>query len=165
MKTSLNKRISIVAGSFDPLTVGHYDIIERACSLFDKVIVAVANDAGGKNALSGKQRLQLARAALARLSDKIHIELFEGLLVDFVAKVGGGTLVRGLRNSIDFEYEKSLSAIYHSHNPDIEIMYLMSPPTLSHVSSSIIKEILRYGGSIRGYVPKNIEDKVVDLYS
>ena len=158
-----NKRVAVFAGSFDPFTIGHYNIVERACLLFDKVIVAVSRDTDGKQCKCGKERLDIASIAVKNLPN-VSAVLFDGMLIDFAAKHSAGVVVRGLRNCVDLEYEKSLSEIYRKQNPDIEILHLISPSHFAHISSSIVKELLRHSGSIQGYVVSDTHDKVVEIY-
>ena len=158
------KNIAVFAGSFDPITKGHYDIIERAAKLFDYLFVAVSNEAGGKKcAADGAARLRLVKKAVESIKN-IRVELFDGFLVDYARKVGANILVRGLRNAADFEYEKSLGEVYKSQDPKLEIIYLTPPPSLCHVSSSVVREIAGLGGDVSGYAPDAIAGEIGKIY-
>lgn len=150
---------AIFAGSFDPLTLGHIDLICRAEKLFGNVIVAVAQ-CSSKNVLPVEKRVDIIKASLP----DIEVKSFDGMLTDFLKKEGAGILVRGLRTAADYEYEKNLECIYKKF-ADLEVCYLMSSPQLSCVSSSAVREILRAGGDISGFVDTKAEKMIRDYYS
>lgn len=154
--------ISIMAGTFDPFTLGHYDVARRAASMFDKVIVGVA-DTGERKAAPIDVRLEIARKSLAGLKN-VEVRPFTGFLTDFAAQCGARILVRGLRTYNDFEYEKALYEVYKSQNPDIETIYIMTAGVCSHISGSIVRELAHLGGSLEGYVTASATELVRKHY-
>ncbi|MCL2371008.1 MAG: pantetheine-phosphate adenylyltransferase [Firmicutes bacterium] len=147
----------IFAGTFDPITLGHLDIIKQAARLFDTVVVAVAM---GNNS---DKRLELVKKAISGIGN-VAAEVFDGMLVDYAKSKNITTLIRGIRNTIDFEYEKSLSQVYHSQDKNLQILYVISSLELSHISSSSVREIAKYGGNLTGYVPKEILKDVTKMH-
>ena len=157
-------RIAVFAGSFDPFTTGHYDIVSRAAGFFDKIIVGVAADTGGKRCiLSVSERELIVKASLKDI-ENAEVKSFGSFLVDFAHENGASVIVRGLRTLADFEYEKALSEVYKSQNADLETFYLISSHNFCHVSGTIVRELARLGGNIEGYVQKNAEDLVKKFY-
>ena len=148
------EKVAVFAGTFDPFTLGHYEIVVRAKKSFDKIIVAVANDAGSKKCrFNAKNRQKIAVKSLEGI-DGVEVVIFKGLLVDFMKANGVTTLVRGLRNLTDFEYEKTLFEAYKSQYNDIEGYYLMCSSQYCYLSSTLVREVLSYGGNIENYVCK-----------
>ena len=146
------EKIAVFAGTFDPFTLGHFEIVERARKVFDKVIVAIADDAGSKKCkFNAKNRLKIAKKSLENM-DRVDIVIFKELLVDFMKENNITTLVRGLRNTIDFEYEKTLFNAYKSQYDEIESYYLICSSEYSHISSSLVREVLAFDGDIEKYV-------------
>lgn len=149
---------AVFAGSFDPFTLGHYDIARRACKQFDKVVIAVA--AKGKNfAFDLEKRLTLARLSVIDLKNA-EVTAFDGFLTDFMRRRGIRYFVRGLRNCADFEYERELYAGYKSMYPDVEGCYYLAAADLSHVSSSFVREIIALGGDVSGYMRKEAAEEI-----
>lgn len=144
----------IVPGTFDPITAGHLDVIKRAATLFDEVIVAVAQSEGkgGGPLFSIDERVALAREATAGL-EGVSIKPFSGLLVDFAHEEGAAAVVKGLRAMTDFEYEFQQAMLNYHLAPDIETVHIMASPDHMYLSSSAVKEIGRLGGDISGLVP------------
>lgn len=142
--------ITVMAGTFDPFTLGHYDVAKRAAKLFDKVVVGVA-DTGERKAAPVDVRLEIARRSVEDLAN-VEVVPFSGFLTDFAAGCGARVLVRGLRTYNDFEYEKALYEVYKSQDPDIETIYIMTSGAFSHISGSIVRELAHLGGSLDGYV-------------
>lgn len=149
-------RIAIYPGSFDPLTNGHLDVIQRAARLFDRVIVAVAENEGKRPLFSTNERKKLVKVAVAGLAN-VEVETFGGLLVEYVVKRGGSAIVRGLRAVSDFEFEFQLALMNRKLNDQVETIFMMPKDTYTFVSSRLVKEIARLGGDIRPFVPPNIE--------
>ncbi len=146
---------AVYAGSFDPLTNGHLDIVTRASALFDGLIVGVY-DAPPKTLLfSTTERVKLFQEAVGDLSN-VEVRPFTGLVVDFAREVGATVMVRGLRAGYDFEYEFEMALMNNKLAPDIEIVALMSSLEYQFVSSSRIKEVARLGGNVAGLVPKHV---------
>ncbi|MBS5517037.1 MAG: pantetheine-phosphate adenylyltransferase [Clostridiales bacterium] len=152
-------RIGVFPGSFDPLTSGHYDLIERAAALVDCLYVAVLKNSDKTPLFTLKQRKEMIESATALLPN-VKVEAFEGLLVDFARQKGASVLFRGLRNQLDYEQETMLATVNHRLAPEIQTVCLFSKPEWTFLSSSIVKEMLRYGQDIRGLVPAQIYDKI-----
>ena len=143
---------AVFAGTFDPFTLGHYEIVLRASKIFDKIIVAVAGNFGGKKCrYDAVARAEIARKSLNDISN-VEVVIFDGMLTDFMRERGVKTFVRGLRNSTDFEYEKTLYNAYLSQYAQIEGLYLMSSSEYAYLSSSLVREVLSFGGNIEKYV-------------
>ena len=151
----------ISPGSFDPVTKGHMDIIERASKLFDKVIVAVLNNAAKNPSFTIEERIGLLKETTARL-DNIEIATFDGLLVDFAKLKGASAVVKGLRAVTDFEYEFQMSMINKKLCSEVETIFLNTSQEYMYLSSSVVKQIARAGGDISLFVPDEIRDKIVD---
>lgn len=156
------KKISLYPGTFDPITNGHYDIIERASKLFDEVIIAVADSSEKKPMFDLKQRVEMVEIATSELKN-IKVAPFSNLTVDFAAKENANILVRGLRTVGDFEYELQLGYLNHTLNEEIETVYLM--PSLEHafVSSSIIRNLLKFNGKTSHLLPPKVEKMVQEI--
>ena len=152
-------RIGVFPGSFDPLTSGHYDLIERAAALVDCLYVAVLKNSDKTPLFTLKQRKEMIESTTALLPN-VKVEAFEGLVVDFARQQGASVLFRGLRNQLDYEQETMLATVNHRLAPEIQTVCLFSKPEWTFLSSSIVKEMLRYGQDIRGLVPAQIYDKI-----
>jgi pantetheine-phosphate adenylyltransferase len=148
---------AIVPGTFDPVTSGHLDIIERASGLFDDVIVGVAlsPDKGGGPLFSAEERVTLIQHATAHLQN-VSVRAFDTLLVNFAEEVGASVIVKGLRAVTDFEREFQMAALNWRLDSDIETMFIMAVPEYMYLSSSAVKEIALHGGSLRGLVPDEV---------
>lgn len=151
---------AIYAGSFDPITKGHLDIIQRAAKLFDEVLIAVATNTSKNSMLESDEKLDLITQTLevAELSNVKAVKFESGLIVDFAVDNEASVLVRGLRTVKDFEYESAIDANNKVQNPDIETVYLVSSPEHRSVSSTIVREIIHFNGNINTLVPKPVED-------
>ncbi|MFN2381114.1 MAG: pantetheine-phosphate adenylyltransferase [Guyparkeria sp.] len=147
------KRIAVYPGTFDPITFGHVDLALRAARLFDEVIVAVAGDSAKSTLFSLEKRQALAQQAIDDRSGGIRVDSFDGLLVDYAARVGATALVRGLRAVSDFEYEIQLAAINRRLNNELETVFLSPAEDLGFISSSIVRELARLGGDVTDFVP------------
>ena len=148
-------RVAIYPGTFDPITNGHLDIINRACNMFDKIIVAVANNKAKKSMFDLNTRVEMVKTA-TKNSNKIEVKPFNSLLVDFAKQENSKIIIRGLRAVSDFEYELQMSYANQSLNSEIDTIFLM--PTLNNafISSSIVRNILSYNGDISHLVPSEI---------
>ena len=153
------QRIAVCPGSFDPLTNGHLDLILRAARIFDRVVVAILVNEQKEPLLSTGDRLSLLREVFAGQSP-VQVETFDGLLVDFAARVGAGAIVRGLRSAGDFEYEWPMTVTNRRLRPEIETVFLVPAPEVSAISSRLVKEIWRLGGDISGMVPGPVEARL-----
>jgi pantetheine-phosphate adenylyltransferase len=153
-------KICVYPGSFDPVTNGHLDIIERASRLCDKLIVAVGNNINKNTLFSTSERIDLLKIVLMNRPD-IEVKSFSGLLIDFVKNQGASIIVKGLRAVSDFEYELQMALLNKNLDPDIETLFMMSNINYSYLSSSAVKELARNGGNIEGLVPDCIKDIVM----
>ncbi len=153
---------AVFAGSFDPFTLGHKNIVLRASKLFDEVVVAIALDTG-KKYHDINVRKQIVAASLE--CNNIRIETFEGLLTEFMKKNDINILVRGVRNANDYDYEKSLMRVYRSLLPEMEIVLLPAMSELDHVSSTVVRELCKLDAKLDGYIDTNAEKYVRSLYS
>ena len=155
MKRSSAKRIAVFPGSFDPITNGHVDIVERSLHLFDEVIVAVAFNPHKDSALfSPEERVEMIRAATR--SPRVVADSFSGLLVDYVGQVGARVIIRGLRAVADFEYEFQMALMNRHLEPRIETIFVMAGEAHFYTSSRLVKEVASLGGDIRGLVPPHV---------
>jgi pantetheine-phosphate adenylyltransferase len=152
---------AVYPGSFDPLTNGHLDLIERSLRIFDDLIVAVVTNPTKEALFSDTERVEMIREATRSLG-KIEVVIFDGLLVDLVARMGAGAIVRGLRAVSDFEYEFQMALMNRKLREEIETVFLMPHEACSYISSRLIKEVARYGGAVKGLVPAGVERRLVD---
>lgn len=157
-------KIAIYPGSFDPITNGHLDIIKRARSLFDKVIIAVNNNPLKTFLFTAQERVEMIKE-LFNVSEGIEVESFQGLLVQYAKKKGARFIIRGLRALSDFEYEFQMDLMNRNLNPGIQTLYLMTNQRYSYLSSGIIKEIVRLGGSAEGLIPDLVEKKLLEKFT
>lgn len=150
----MNPRTAIFPGSFDPITVGHVDIIRRSVGLFDRLIVAIGVNHRKKAHFPLETRLGWINALFAD-DDRIEATHYEGLTVDFCQRVGAGYIVRGIRSAADFEYEKVIAQVNRDvSGTDLETLLILSRPENAHISSTVVKEIILGGGNWRPFVPE-----------
>lgn len=156
-------RLAIFPGSFDPLTVGHVDLIRRAAHLFDRLVVAVLINPHKQSLFSVEERLAHIRAVAAELpeADRIEADAFEGLLVHYAQRRDACAVVRGLRNSADFDYEQPMAAMNAHLAPSIDTVCLVGAGRLAHISSRLVKEVASLGGSIDGLVPASVAEPLM----
>jgi len=150
------KKTAIYPGTFDPITNGHLDLIKRALRTFDEVIVAVAPSTKKQPFFTISERITLIKAAIKGL-ERIQIDTFHGLLVEYVEKRKGVAILRGLRAVSDFEYELQMALMNRRLNVDIETVFMMPSEEFSFLTSSVVKEVVSFGGSVRGLVPVEVE--------
>lgn len=155
--------IAVVPGSFDPITYGHIDIIERAAYIFEKVIVGVAVNPEKKPLFSLEERVQFIKDVFGD-SKKIVVKSYNKLLTEFAAENDAKIIVRGLRAVSDFEREFQIAQFIKKLNPTLEVMFLMSSPEYMYLSSSAVKEIAEFGGCLRGLVPVNVEKALNKIF-
>jgi pantetheine-phosphate adenylyltransferase len=146
-------RIAVYPGTFDPITNGHLDILERALTLFDKVIVTIAPNVRKNPLFSTDERMQFIRDALPGYDDRLEFAVFEGLLVDFCKSRGASVIVRGLRALADFEYEFQFAHMNRRLAPGVDTVFFMTDERNHYVSSSLVKEVASFGGDVNGLVP------------
>ena len=149
-------KTAVFPGSFDPITIGHQSIIERACKMFDKVIVAIGENADKKSHFSIEQRMQWIEKTFAA-EPKVEVTKYSGLTVDFCRQINANFILRGLRTSADFEFERSIGQVNKKLFPEIETVFLLSAPEHTAINPSIVREILRHGGDAGQFVPKEVE--------
>lgn len=152
-------KVAIYPGSFDPITNGHLDIIQRGCKTFDKVIVAVLINIDKKGLFSIEERVELIKKATKHLKN-VEVVSFNGLLVDLAKKYNAKVILKGLRAVSDFEYELQMALMNSKLAPDIETLFMMTSIQYSYLSSSSVKQVGKFGGDISGLVPEEIIDIV-----
>jgi len=155
---------AVFPGTFDPVTNGHLDIVERADRLFDEVIVGVYSDPKKALTFTSEERVELFRHAIVHLP-QVEVRLFSGLMVEFANEVGASVVVRGLRIGADFEYERELALMNREIAPDIEVACLLTSLEYQFVSSSRVKEIAELGGDISRFVPRVADEKLRRVFT
>jgi pantetheine-phosphate adenylyltransferase len=156
-------RRAIYPGSFDPVTRGHLDIIERGCKLFDEIVVAVLVNAEKKSLFTTEERREMIEEAIAEVSAgscRLRVDSFSGLLVRYAVEQGADAIVRGIRAVSDYEYELQMALMNRRLEPRIETVFMMSAEDYSYVSSRLVKEVYRLGGEIAGLVPASVEERM-----
>jgi pantetheine-phosphate adenylyltransferase len=156
-------RTALYPGTFDPITCGHVDIAERAARIFDRVVVAVADTPAKSLLFDTAARVDMARTALGRLSN-VEVRSYTGLTVHFAAEIGA-VLVRGLRAFADFENELQMTHQNRRLRPDVETIFLPTSLDYSFLSSSLLKDVARHGGDIRGLVPENVASALRERFA
>jgi pantetheine-phosphate adenylyltransferase len=149
-------RTVVYPGSFDPVTNGHLDLIHRAARLFDRVIVAIANNEAKQPLFSLKERQAMVRASIGGLAN-VTVDALTGLLVDYVDEKAGDAVIRGLRAVSDFEFEFQLALMNRKLNDRVETIFMMPKETYTFLSSKIVKEIARLGGDVSAFVPAHVQ--------
>jgi len=155
--------VVVYPGSFDPVTNGHLDIIERTTKIVDKLIVAVAVNAKKSTLFSTQERTEMIKEAIKNI-EKVEVKSFSGLLTDFVRKNKANIIIRGLRAISDFEYESQLALMNKRLAPEIETIFMVTCSKYSYLNSSIVKEIANLNGNISQWVPKIVEKKLNTLF-
>lgn len=148
-------KVALFPGSFDPLTLGHLDLIKRGSALFDQLAVAVMTNTSKQPLFSVDERVAQVKEAVAGLSN-VSVITSQGLTVDLMNQIGADYLLRGLRNSRDFEYEKDIAAMNQFLDDQVDTVFLLADPKYQHLSSSLLKEVAMTGGDISAYLPANI---------
>lgn len=150
------ERVAVFPGSFDPITRGHESVIRRALPLFERIIIAIGENSEKKCHFPLKQRVDWV-TLIFKSEPGIEIQIYHGLTVDFCRKAGAGYILRGLRTSADFEFERSIGQMNKIMHPDIETVFLLCSPEYASLSSSIVRDIIRNGGSVDQFVPEGIK--------
>jgi pantetheine-phosphate adenylyltransferase len=148
-------RTAIYPGSFDPLTLGHLNLIERGLNTFDRLVVAIVSNPNKTPLFSVEERAQMIREATGN-DDRIQVDSFEGLLVDYVATMKTNVVLRGLRAVQDFEYEFEMAMMNRRLMPKLEIVFLMTDDAFFYISSSMVREVAKLGGDVKGFVPPQV---------
>lgn len=155
--------IAIYPGSFDPITNGHLDIITRGAKIYDKLIVAVLVNVDKKCLFTIEERVELIKRVTKNL-DNVEVLSFDGLLVDFAKIHGSKVILKGLRTMSDFEYEFQMALMNSKLNSEVETVFMMTSSAYSYVSSSSVKQVAKFGGSIKGLVPDELISDVMEKY-
>ena len=156
-------KVAIYPGSFDPITYGHIDIVERAIEIFDKVILAIANNAEKRSLFTIEERLEMAKA-IFKDTPNVIVDSFKGLLVDYVAKSNAKVILRGLRATSDFEYEFHMASMNRSLNTHLDTLFMMTSKDYFFVSSRTIKEVASLGGAVEGLVPDLVVTRLKEKF-
>ena len=157
-------KIAIYPGSFDPVTNGHLDIIERGLKLFDKIIIAILTNPGKQFLFTLEERMQMLEVCLKKFPN-VEIDTFNGLTVDYAAQCNAQGILRGLRALSDFEYEFQMALMNRRLNREVQTVFLMTGMRWIYTSSSIIKEAAQFGGNIKGMVPPVVEKRIKERYA
>lgn len=154
---------AVCPGSFDPVTSGHIDVIERAARVFEEVIVAVAPNPAKTHLFTLEERIEMLRESTNHLPN-VRVDYFDGLLVDYVRRLDAGVIVKGLRALSDFEFEFQMALVNRNLTPEVETVFMMTGAEYSYVSSSIVREIAGFGGSVKGLVPEAVEYRLKEKF-
>lgn len=152
--------IAVCPGSFDPVTLGHVDVVSRAAALFDEVVVAVAVNPAKQGLFTVDERREFLTGAFAGL-DNVRIDAFEGLIVDYCRDQGAGALVKGLRSSTDFGFEEPMAQM-NRHLTGVDSVFLITDPAYSYVSSSLVKEVARGGGDVAAFLSPEVHRRLLE---
>jgi pantetheine-phosphate adenylyltransferase len=152
--------IAVYPGTFDPITSGHEDLVRRASGIFDEVVVAVANSRAKGTLFDYEERLELAREVLGAFKN-VRVEGFSGLLKDFVERVGGRVVIRGLRGGADFEYEFQMAGMNHYLMPSVDTLFMPPADGFQFVSGTLVREIALFGGDVSRFVPSVVNQRLI----
>ncbi len=156
-----HNNVAIYPGSFDPITNGHVDLVERTLRVFDSVVVAIATNPGKDSSLfSLDERLQMVREVFRRFKRRVQADSFEGLLVNYAERKRARVIIRGLRAVSDFEYEFQMAMMNHRLKPNLETFFMMTGESEFYTSSRLVKEVVSLGGDVSGLVPSNVLRKL-----
>jgi len=160
-----HNNVAIYPGSFDPITNGHVDLVERTLRVFDNVIVAIASNPGKDSSLfSLDERLQMVREVFRSFKRRVQADSFEGLLVNYAERKRARVIIRGLRAVSDFEYEFQMAMMNHRLKPKLETFFMMTGESEFYISSRLVKEVVSLGGDVSGLVPCNVLTKLVKKF-
>jgi pantetheine-phosphate adenylyltransferase len=150
---------ALFPGSFDPFTIGHESIVRRALPLFDQIIIAVGNNTNKNSYFTIDQRIAWVKEVFSG-EPKILVNIYEGLTIEYCIKVNANYILRGLRTSSDFEYERAIAQMNRSMHPEIESVFLLTQPEYAHVASTIVRDIIIHGGDASKFLPEKIKNSV-----
>jgi pantetheine-phosphate adenylyltransferase len=149
-------RVAVYTGTFDPLTLGHLDLIRRALRLADRLVIGVSTNSTKAPLFTLDERLELLRGEVTGISEAVSVQRFDGLAVDFARTAGATLVVRGLRNGSDLDYESQMAAMNAAMTPDIETIFLVAAPEFAPIASSLVKDVARGHGAIERFVPQSV---------
>ena len=155
-------KIAVFPGSFDPITIGHIDIVKRAAPLFDKIIIGIGENSQKKYLYSLEQRMKWIATVFADIPT-VSVEAYEGLTVNFCVEKNANYILRGIRSAADFEYEKTIAHLNNAMYPNLETILILSKPELSSISSTIVREIIRGKGNVAKFVPTEIVKDLINI--
>ncbi len=150
-------RLAVCAGSFDPFTEGHLDVVHRGLAMFDRIVVAVAHNPKKRAEFSVEERVGLIRDSVGDVDGRVEVDTFEGLVVEYAKRKGAVALLRGLRAVSDFEFEFQMASMNRRLAPELQTVFLMASEDHFYVSSSLVKEVAMLGGDVAGHVPPAVE--------
>ncbi|HIF15152.1 MAG TPA: pantetheine-phosphate adenylyltransferase [Bacteroidetes bacterium] len=154
-------KIALFPGSFDPITLGHTDIINRMIPLFDKIIIGLGENSKKKYLFSTSQRKEWIEKIFSN-EPKVEIQVYKNLTIHFCQEIGANYLIRGLRNASDFDYEKNIAQLNSAMASEIESIFIIARPELSHISSTIVREIISFKGDVSSFLPPSITKDIKD---
>ena len=157
----MTARIGVYPGTFDPVTLGHMDIIRRGAKLVDRLVVGVTTNASKSPMFTIEERMAMVRREVEGVAGEIHVVAFDSLLMDFAEREGAKVIVRGLRAVADFEYEYQMAGMNQQINPRVETVFLMADVALQPIASKLVKEIALFGGDIAKFVPPAVSEEVI----
>ena len=155
--------VGVYPGSFDPVHLGHLDLIGRAARVFDRVIVAVARNSEKEGLFTPAERIEMLRGAVQHLRN-VEVDAFDGLTVEYARARGAGVLVKGLRAVVDFEYELKQASMNARLAPELDTVFFMTAPPYYFLSSTLIREVGRLGGAVTGLVPEGVEERLREKF-
>ena len=158
-------RIAVYPGTFDPMTCGHLDLAARGIKCFDRLILAVADSTPKSPLFSTKERVKLARASIAASGIDVEVDVFSGLLVDYVRRKKAGFILRGVRAFSDFEFEFNMALMNRHLKASVEAVFVMPNENFSYTSSSLVKQVARHGGDVSKFVPPNVAEALRSVYA
>lgn len=158
----MEKKIALFPGSFDPITKGHQSIVKRALPMFDKIVVAIGSNTAKNSVFPLEKRIEWIEKTFAQY-DNVEVVTFNSLTVDFCREIGAKYILRGLRNSTDFQYERNIARINQELAEEIETVFLMTKPDDAAISSSLVREILSFGRDVSQFIPEEITININDI--